>query len=42
MVGAFSIFATLSILDMKEMGVGRAVAVLIGSAVVRVSAPWRP
>ena len=35
MVAVFSIFATLSILDMKEMGVGLAVAVLIDATVVR-------
>ena len=31
----FSIFATLSIIDMKEMGVGLAVAVLIDATIVR-------
>jgi uncharacterized membrane protein YdfJ with MMPL/SSD domain len=35
MVGAFSIFATLPILDMKEMGIGLATAVLIDATVVR-------
>jgi RND superfamily putative drug exporter len=35
MVGAFSIFATLPILDMKEMGVGLAAAVLIDATIVR-------
>ena len=35
MVGAFSIFATLPILDMKEMGVGLATAVLIDATIVR-------
>jgi uncharacterized membrane protein YdfJ with MMPL/SSD domain len=35
MVGAFSIFATLPILEMKEMGVGLASAVLIDATVVR-------
>jgi putative drug exporter of the RND superfamily len=35
MVGAFSIFATLPILDMKEMGIGLAAAVLIDAAIVR-------
>jgi uncharacterized membrane protein YdfJ with MMPL/SSD domain len=35
MVGAFSIFATLPILDMKEMGVGLASAVLIDATIVR-------
>ena len=37
MVAVFSIFATLSILDMKEMGVGLAVAVLIDATIVRAS-----
>ncbi len=35
MVAVFSIFATLSIVDMKEMGVGLAVAVLIDATIVR-------
>jgi RND superfamily putative drug exporter len=35
MVAVFSVFATLSILDMKEMGVGLAVAVLIDATIVR-------
>jgi uncharacterized membrane protein YdfJ with MMPL/SSD domain len=35
MVGAFSIFATLPILDMKEMGVGLATAVLVDATIVR-------
>jgi RND superfamily putative drug exporter len=35
MVGAFSIFATLPIIDMKEMGVGLAAAVLIDATIVR-------
>ena len=35
MVAVFSIFATLSILDMKEMGVGLAAAVLIDATIVR-------
>ncbi len=35
MVAVFSIFATLSILDMKEMGIGLAVAVLIDATLVR-------
>jgi RND superfamily putative drug exporter len=35
MVGAFSIFATLPILDMKQMGVGLAAAVLIDTTIVR-------
>jgi uncharacterized membrane protein YdfJ with MMPL/SSD domain len=35
MVAVFSVFATLSIIDMKEMGVGLAVAVLIDATIVR-------
>ena len=35
MVGAFSIFATLPILEMKEMGVGLATAVLVDATIVR-------
>ncbi|MEK6250981.1 MAG: MMPL family transporter [Actinomycetota bacterium] len=35
MVAVFSIFATLSFLDFKEMGVGLAIAVLIDATVVR-------
>ena len=35
MVGAFAIFATLPILDMKEMGIGLAAAVLIDATIVR-------
>jgi len=35
MVAVFSIFATLSILDMKEMGIGLAVAILIDATIVR-------
>jgi uncharacterized membrane protein YdfJ with MMPL/SSD domain len=35
MVGAFGIFATLPFLDMKEMGVGLAAAVLIDATIVR-------
>jgi uncharacterized membrane protein YdfJ with MMPL/SSD domain len=35
MVGAFLIFATLPIIDMKEMGVGLAAAVLIDATIVR-------
>jgi uncharacterized membrane protein YdfJ with MMPL/SSD domain len=35
MVGVFSIFATLPILDMKEMGIGLATAVLIDATIVR-------
>jgi RND superfamily putative drug exporter len=35
MVGVFSIFATLSTLDIKQMGVGLAVAVLLDATIVR-------
>jgi RND superfamily putative drug exporter len=35
MVGVFSIFATLSTLDIKQLGVGLAVAVLIDATIVR-------
>jgi uncharacterized membrane protein YdfJ with MMPL/SSD domain len=35
MVGVFSIFATLPILDMKEMGIGLAAAVLLDATIVR-------
>jgi uncharacterized membrane protein YdfJ with MMPL/SSD domain len=35
MVGVFAIFATLPILDMKEMGIGLAAAVLIDATIVR-------
>jgi len=35
MVGAFAVFALMPILDMKEMGVGLAVAVLIDATIVR-------
>ena len=34
-VGVFSIFATLPIVDMKEMGIGLAAAVLIDATIVR-------
>jgi RND superfamily putative drug exporter len=35
MVAVFSVFATLSMIDMKEMGIGLAVAVLIDATIVR-------
>ena len=35
MVGVFLIFATLPIIDMKEMGIGLAAAVLIDATIVR-------
>jgi RND superfamily putative drug exporter len=35
MVAVFSIFASLSVLDMKQMGVGLAVAVLLDATIVR-------
>ena len=38
MVGAFAVFALMPILDMKEMGIGLAVAVLLDATIVRGSA----
>jgi RND superfamily putative drug exporter len=35
MVGVFSIFATLSTIDMKQLGVGLAAAILIDATVIR-------
>jgi RND superfamily putative drug exporter len=35
MVGTFSVFALLPVIDMKEMGVGLAVAVLIDATIIR-------
>ena len=35
MVGVFAVFATLPIIDFKEMGVGLAAAVLIDATLVR-------
>ena len=35
MVVVFSVFVTLSFIDLKEMGVGLAVAVLIDATIVR-------
>jgi RND superfamily putative drug exporter len=35
MVGVFAIFATLSSLDFKQMGVGLAVAILLDATIVR-------
>lgn len=35
MVGVFSVFGTLSLLEMKQMGVGLAVAILLDATVVR-------
>ena len=35
MVAVFAIFATLSTLDMKQMGVGLAVAVLLDATIIR-------
>jgi uncharacterized membrane protein YdfJ with MMPL/SSD domain len=35
MVGVFSIFATLSLIDFKQMGIGLAVAVLIDATLIR-------
>ncbi|TFG73677.1 MAG: hypothetical protein E4H22_00140 [Solirubrobacterales bacterium] len=42
MVAVFAIFATLSTIDMKEMGVGLAVAILIERGGARGSASMRP
>jgi RND superfamily putative drug exporter len=35
MVGAFAVFATMPMIDMKEMGIGLAAAVLIDATIVR-------
>jgi len=35
MVGTFAVFALLPLIDMKEMGIGLAVAVLIDATLVR-------
>jgi len=35
MVGVFSVFGTLSFIDMKQMGVGLAAAVLIDATIIR-------
>ena len=35
MVGAFGIFATLSMIEMKQLGVGLATAVLLDATIVR-------
>jgi uncharacterized membrane protein YdfJ with MMPL/SSD domain len=35
MVGVFGLFATLSVLDVKQLGVGAAAAVLIDATVIR-------
>ena len=35
MVAVFSIFATLSMVDFKQMGVGLAVAILIDATIIR-------
>jgi RND superfamily putative drug exporter len=35
MVGVFSVFATLSFIDFKEMGVGLAAAILIDATIIR-------
>ncbi|MBK5116456.1 MAG: hypothetical protein JJE23_06000, partial [Thermoleophilia bacterium] len=42
MVALFAISATLSMIDMKEMGVGLAVAILIDRGGARGSASMRP
>ncbi len=36
MIGVFSIFATLSLLEFKQLGVGLAVAILLDATVVRI------
>jgi putative drug exporter of the RND superfamily len=36
MISVFAIFATLSMVEMKQMGVGLAVAVLIDATLVRI------
>jgi uncharacterized membrane protein YdfJ with MMPL/SSD domain len=35
MVGVFGLFATLSVLDIKQFGVGAAVAVLLDATIIR-------
>src|SRR5207237_8547486 len=35
MVGVFAIFATLNVLEMKQMGVGLAAAILIDATIIR-------
>jgi RND superfamily putative drug exporter len=35
MVGAFGVFATLSLIEMKQLGVGLATAVLLDATIVR-------
>jgi RND superfamily putative drug exporter len=35
MVGVFSIFATLSTIDMKQLGVGLAAAILLDATIIR-------
>jgi len=35
MVGVFSVFATLSTIDMKQMGVGMATAILLDATIIR-------
>ena len=39
MVGVFSVFTLLPVVDFKEMGIGLAVAVLIDATIVRARAP---
>jgi RND superfamily putative drug exporter len=36
MIGVFSIFATLSLLEFKQLGVGLAAAILLDATVVRI------
>jgi RND superfamily putative drug exporter len=35
MVGVFSIFATLSTIDMKQLGIGLAAAILLDATIIR-------
>jgi RND superfamily putative drug exporter len=36
MIGVFSIFATLSLLEFKQLGIGLAVAILLDATLVRI------
>ena len=42
MVAVFAIFATLSYLEFKKMGVGLAAAILVDATIVRASCSPRP
>jgi RND superfamily putative drug exporter len=35
MIGVFAIFATLNVLEMKQMGIGLAVAILVDATLIR-------